>query len=497
MRIRNRFNTLFPATKLNDINLDWIVARMKELWAEFQEWPRTPEIRNGNWWIWDDETEDYVDSGTAATGETGAQGPQGPQGPQGLQGVPGPQGPQGVQGLTGLTGPQGPQGVPGLNGYSPEVTIEELPNGHRVTITDIDHPTGQTIDVLNGEVSQAEFDALAGDVDALSDDVTGLEQVTTAATVGPVELATFDAAAANLPLKDLLVNIAAAQSGSGDPSPQNVRPISGWTGASIYREAVYDSSASPVITVLFPTPPGTVYGGTLTIHDDGTGELIVDKGFLTFNGTESWEKHTTRDNWFFADVEIPSRAYSDNASADFAISNMYVQSPYDTVSNLTDGHFSTIYRNSAERFRIIVKDIRAATAEEFKALLANQNMQVCYRLATQTTYPLTNQQVLDTLYGTNNIWADCGDVTVTYGAYLEALKDSIDRTNTELETLRACVAPIENGAAATRAYSAGDYFFRNGAFCVALASIAAGGSFTLGTNYQVTTIADVLISLQS
>ena len=49
MRIRNRFNTLFPSTKLNDINLDWIIARMKELWTEFQEWPRTPEIRNGNW----------------------------------------------------------------------------------------------------------------------------------------------------------------------------------------------------------------------------------------------------------------------------------------------------------------------------------------------------------------------------------------------------------------------------------------------------------------
>lgn len=120
MRIRNRFNTLFPSTKLNDINLDWIIARVKELWQEFQEWPRTPEIRNGNWWIWDDEQEDYVDSGTAATGPQGprgARGPQGATGPQGPQGVPGP---QGIQGLTGLTGPQGPQGVPGVPGAAGE-----------------------------------------------------------------------------------------------------------------------------------------------------------------------------------------------------------------------------------------------------------------------------------------------------------------------------------------------------------------------------------------
>ena len=116
MRIRNRFNTLFPSTKLNDINLDWLISRMKELWEAVQEWPRTPIIQNGNWWIWDDEQEDYVDSGTAATGPQGIPGPQGIQGnpgPQGPQGIPGP---QGIQGMTGLTGPQGPQGVPGPPG---------------------------------------------------------------------------------------------------------------------------------------------------------------------------------------------------------------------------------------------------------------------------------------------------------------------------------------------------------------------------------------------
>ena len=35
------------------------------------------------------------------------------------------------------------------------------------------------------------------------------------------------------PLRSLMVNIEPVQSGSGDPSPENVRPISGWTGANI------------------------------------------------------------------------------------------------------------------------------------------------------------------------------------------------------------------------------------------------------------------------
>lgn len=36
-----------------------------------------------------------------------------------------------------------------------------------------------------------------------------------------------------IPVKDLKIGIDAVQSGSGDPSPENVRPITGWTGAKV------------------------------------------------------------------------------------------------------------------------------------------------------------------------------------------------------------------------------------------------------------------------
>ena len=35
-------------------------------------------------------------------------------------------------------------------GFSPEVTIATIPGGHRVTITDADHPSGQSFDVMDG-----------------------------------------------------------------------------------------------------------------------------------------------------------------------------------------------------------------------------------------------------------------------------------------------------------------------------------------------------------
>lgn len=39
----------------------------------------------------------------------------------------------------------------GVDGFSPAVTITDITGGHRVTITDKDHPSGQTFDVMDGE----------------------------------------------------------------------------------------------------------------------------------------------------------------------------------------------------------------------------------------------------------------------------------------------------------------------------------------------------------
>lgn len=51
-------------------------------------------------------------------------------------------------------------------------------------------------------------------------------------------IASFPDGADNIPMKDVLVHIEPVQEGSGDPSPDNVRPISGWTGAKVTRTGV-------------------------------------------------------------------------------------------------------------------------------------------------------------------------------------------------------------------------------------------------------------------
>ena len=57
----------------------------------------------------------------------------------------------GLKGAKGDTGATGQNGQDGQDGVSPEVTIGTITGGHSVTITDADHPTGQTFNVMDGD----------------------------------------------------------------------------------------------------------------------------------------------------------------------------------------------------------------------------------------------------------------------------------------------------------------------------------------------------------
>ena len=91
--------------------------------------------------------------------------------------------------------------------------------------------------------------------------------------------ATFsDGYAANL--MELVVTLAPTQSGSGDPSPTNVRPIAGATSVTVTRSG---EGGANEITVTVPLVDSnsealTVYGGTLNVT---TGELAVTAKYKT------------------------------------------------------------------------------------------------------------------------------------------------------------------------------------------------------------------------
>lgn len=59
--------------------------------------------------------------------------------------------PAGQAGADGQDGKDGKDGQDGADGVSPEVTVASITGGHSVTITDADHPGGQTFNVMDGQ----------------------------------------------------------------------------------------------------------------------------------------------------------------------------------------------------------------------------------------------------------------------------------------------------------------------------------------------------------
>lgn len=81
------------------------------------------------------------------------------------------------------------------------------------------------------------------------------------------------------------------------------------------------------------------------------------------------------------------------------------------------------------------------------------------------------------------------DTDSTYEPYAQTNRElTVNKVNT------SAIAPTEDGATASQAYAVGNYFLRGGNFCKCIQAIASGASFTLNTNYSITTVADELYS---
>jgi hypothetical protein len=161
----------------------------------------------------------------------------------------------------------------------------------------------------------------------------------------------------------------------------------------------------------YNTPLGqTVYGGTLDVV---SGLLTVDKALVTFVGNETWNvtnSFTNRVQLATTPTDLPKAVGAGELAN--AISNLF---------EIYTGNY--IYANEVEgisldtnnRIRITINKSRLTQYNQkgLKDWLVNNNVQVCYKLATPQTYQLTPQQI-QTFVGKNNVWSDAGEVAVTY-----------------------------------------------------------------------------------
>lgn len=203
----------------------------------------------------------------------------------------------------------------------------------------------------------------------------------------------------------LKIGINPQQTGSGDPSPENVRPISGRTGATIYHSGE-DTGDTDILTIAWETEAGTVYGGTL---DATTGLLAVNTQLVTITGgCENANVGYTR-------FKVGDLGYIDDSIT--AISNRLVRQggAWNRAGLFLETNSTA--RNQALIYLKLFEDSfssQTACTNASNELLAQwaaegTPLQVAFGIAAAQTYQLTPQQ-LNTLLGVNNIWADTGPV---------------------------------------------------------------------------------------
>lgn len=431
--------------------------------------------------------------------------------------------------------------------------------------------------------TQAALDEIAADVSDLNSRISSAFIENTASGA----IASFSDGADNVPVKELVFGIEAVQSGSGDSAPDNIRPITGWTGLtggrcgknilngvytaeSIDSNGVITPSSSSRLSGFIPVTgkpmilsakhiEGSSYNGIRVIVYDSNRNFIkrslwttVSDGYTTasmnatyFSGvafirvqmlvsseeidTLQLEYGTSRTDYEAPGTPITADwssvvpggiVYGGNFNPTTGVltvthhmidasSLSWAQGPTSTryrkafntttggvpdkaygAANLICNAYTTVsvfgidysITGSSGSEIVTIQDPRFENdVSGFRNSLSG--VLICYELASPQTYQLTQQQIA-TLKGTNNIWCDTGDTTVTYRAdpklYIEQL-----------------TKPTEDDMTADYAISAGTFFMLGNSLYLATSQIAAGGTITPGTNATQLSLADALNQLNT
>jgi hypothetical protein len=244
----------------------------------------------------------------------------------------------------------------------------------------------------------------------IADNLLGLKLggggVITTAKGNPVSIITSKAQNAI----STILSFSPKQSGSGDPSPTNIRPIEGWTEANLGV-----NSETPTITISLG---GTYYGFNVDLEN---GTVTVTHKLYTFDGSddEHWTLAATGTNRIFRYMTAFPEGIK-KAGVNTYISNIAKKTT--VINNIENSgyefwYFRTTAQSTNNRQLLVgtpVADVDM-TLEEFKQMLANTPMIICAELGEPITYPLTPQTVT-LLKGNNTLWTDGDSLSVTYKA---------------------------------------------------------------------------------
>ena len=205
-------------------------------------------------------------------------------------------------------------------------------------------------------------------------------------------------------ITSLNISFSPQQAGSGDPSPENVRSISGWDSVKV---TVSNESESHDYDIALPE---TIYGGTV---DAVTGVGSKTWEFMEFDGTENWGLYPNPNDTvktFYLNIEIELYTNYINALCDrarFISATWSKKEPW------------TISANSVNSvFYITVQNDVANTVKEWKSYLATQAsagtpVQLAYKLATPEPFKV-NPISIPSLSGINTIYSKADNLSCDF-----------------------------------------------------------------------------------
>ena len=196
----------------------------------------------------------------------------------------------------------------------------------------------------------------------------------------------------------LTVAIAPSQPGGGEPSPTNVRPIAGWTGANLYHGAFEGDPEARAHAFAFPAQAGTVYGGAL---DALSGVLTVTHAALVVDGSAAAFYLGSGGTQF----RVMTEEFKQGIQGTRAVSN-WLPSTVLRINSNVGFLYGYVSDHAALGFD---------SAEALNAKCAEMPLVVVYELASPVTWQLAPAQL--TMHsGGNALWAEGGEVALTYRA---------------------------------------------------------------------------------
>lgn len=192
----------------------------------------------------------------------------------------------------------------------------------------------------------------------------------------------------------LVVTLEPKQSGSGDPSPTNVRPITGLTECVV---DVKDEEETTQHTATITFGP-TVYGGSV---DFKTGKVTVTHVGILFSSL-SWNYNASGNN-FYAAKPSNMKPVSSEEESPYFIAERYKS---DKWANRTNGSICLTTSGN-----LVVLDSNYTDVQTFVSNVGNDI--ICYELATPTELTLTPAE-LELLKGYNCITTNGDNIELTY-----------------------------------------------------------------------------------